>query len=255
MRGTLHMVGKVPVYIEQNSDQVIALVKDVVAGQDGIEIDHVTVGTAWSGTPWIKYHLRDPDIEINVGKGHAAGQLQEILERNQRCLSSYARAVEQAPDIDAIDAFLAMRYAGPLHLRKIAKPFTGKLRISIPLGDYADSISRPVAEIKFPDGRLIRTGSRISTTLWLGRGEASQQSWDNRSLLIPARDTLPQAVIIAMSGRKLDEVVSNTILAGNDLVIKKAWQIGGRLGFSFAANVISLEQALAMRPNSLPHAA
>lgn len=254
MKGRLHTIAGMACHIEGNSPEMMARLVGIIEGQaDCAElIDRIEIGTVWTSDPWIEYVLKN-DVRLSIGSGHAPGQVAGLLIAHRDTILTHGGACREDPEIDAVDAMLAIRYAGAATLRRMAAPQAGQLKISVLPGDYAPSIRRPVAEVKFKDGRLLRTGRRVTTTVWTQEG--GRQSWDNRSLLVPMKDVLPQAVVIAMAGRPLDEIVAGTMLAGCGLTIRKAWAVGGRLGFSFAPRIISLHEALGLQPHTLPTAA
>lgn len=246
------MIDDVPVTYEGHlAPPLIVKAGHAIAEQmRDVPLESVRVTSVWQGKPWIEYNLRGRPLTITIGEGHHTGQLLEVLEEARTQIASYEAALSGPARIDRIDARIALLNAGTAMLRRMAAPHSTRLRLNKPQKDARVRITRPSLEMKFDGGRLQRTADRIEATLW-----GTEQSWDNRSLVVATSERYPQLVINAMAGRNIDEIVSGGLLAGTGAIIRKAWTNGQRLGFSFASETITVDEAIAQHRILHPHAA
>lgn len=221
-------------------DEIRRIAADALSS--GLPIGRIKDLSGHHSVVQIEYHMRTPDVVVEMWRDHGVGRLAEILERNAAVIARHEASDQSTLRIERSDVVAIAGTGNARHLADACGDFKEPLRIE--QGQACEG-AKPEPDRQIPPyldyGPLKRGAHRIHVRL-----AEDAQRWNDRTLAIRTKSLFPASVVTSMVGRRVDEIVAETMLSGSDLVVAKAWSSSGTLGLTFASDLIRIDEAMAI---------
>lgn len=231
-------IGGLPVRIEDSSLHASSVRRAIALVCQAIPIDRVTTDFG-HGRPQIRYSLTSPRVTVEATSQHDVATIMRALEASRRTIDGYEAKAVETRVMDAADATLARTLRCSDALRTLERAGQNRLRLYL-WPSAGHSVLRDDHSVKLQDGCVVHLMDRHVSVARM----TDEETWSQGNLITGRRLHLPDTVIATLKGRMLDDVVSGSMLAGGDLVIRNAWLNGGRLGLNFRKRDIPVKEVI-----------